>query len=120
MYRYGNVSTCNRVPVSVNLLPQGAAEDCPTLATVAGGADVTPYEDEDEPETDEDEDDVDDSDPKRSYNRGVWHPIADLGMTWLGRRAPLWSLCVVRARTKHRNPEISSVCSSPLDFARWK
>ena len=69
MYRYGNVSTCNRVR-AVNLLPQGAAEDCPTLATVAGGADVTPYEDEDEPETDEDEDDVDDSDPL-SFGRGT-------------------------------------------------
>ena len=58
MYRYGNVV---HVTVSVNLLPQGAAEDCPTLATVAGGADVTPYEDEDEPETDDEtHDDVDD------------------------------------------------------------
>ena len=47
--------------MSVNLLPQGAAEDCPTLATVAGGADVTPYEDEDEPETDDEtHDDADD------------------------------------------------------------
>ena len=43
---YGNVST---------------VEDCPTLATVAGGADVTPYEDEDEPETDDEtHDDADD------------------------------------------------------------
>ena len=45
----------------MNLLPhEGAAEDCPTLATVAGGADVTPYEDEDEPETDEDEEETHD------------------------------------------------------------
>ena len=75
MYRYGNVS---HVTVSVNLLPQGAAEDCPTLATVAGGADVTPYEDEDEPETDEDEDDVDDSDPL-SFGRGALlrYPVLD-------------------------------------------
>ena len=40
-----------------------------TCNAVAGGADVTPYEDEDEPETDEDEDDVDDSDPL-SFGRG--------------------------------------------------
>ena len=65
----------------MNLLPhEGAAEDCPTLATVAGGADVTPYEDEDEPETvDEDEDDVDDSDPL-SFGRGSL-----LRYSWTGR-----------------------------------
>ena len=50
-----------RSSIASHLLPQGAVEDCPTLATVAGGADVTPYEDEDEPETDDEtHDDVDD------------------------------------------------------------
>ena len=45
---------------------------------MAGGADVTPYEDEDEPETDEDEDDVDDSDPL-SFGRGslLRYPVLD-------------------------------------------
>ena len=82
--RYGNVSTVThaRSSIASHLLPQGAVEDCPTLATVAGGADVTPYEDEDEPETDEDEDDVDDSDPL-SFGRG------SLLRYWTGRGGSL-------------------------------
>ena len=78
MYRYGNVSTCNRVRESSATRRRRRLPNTCNGATVAGGADVTPYEDEDEPETDEDEDDVDDSDPL-SFGRGslLRYPVLD-------------------------------------------